>query len=117
MKTKVNGQPKNEKQAAELSKFEAIKDILFGDNIQNYNDEFILIKRDILKKRQELLDLLADTKTELDTAIDNLSTDLNIRITELEDKLQSNIDTLDDNKVDKKALSNLFLKLGNSLND
>ncbi|RNC84948.1 MAG: fructose 1,6-bisphosphatase [Winogradskyella sp.] len=117
MKTKTNGKLNNTKKEAEVSKFEAIKDILFGENIQNYDQEFESVKKDILNKRQELLDLIADTKTELDTAIDNLSTDLNIRITELDDKLQNSMELLEDNKVSKKVLGDLFIKLGNKLND
>lgn len=95
----------------------AIKDILFGENIENYNEEFARIKKDILLKKQELLELISDTQTELNTAIDNLSTDVNIRITELDDKIQDKVDTLEAKKVDRKALSDLFIKLGNKLND
>lgn len=116
MKTKTNGIPMPAVNEDEASKFETIKDILFGENIKTYNHEFESVKKDILNKRQEILDLIADTKTEIDTAIDNLSTDLNIRITEINDQLSNNIEELEAKKVNKATLSDLFIKLGTALN-
>ena len=117
MKTKVNGKTKPSESGTEVSKIEAIKDILFGENIQTYDEEFEVVKKDILAKKKELENLITDIRTELDTAIDNLSTDLNIRITELDDKLQHKAELLEDKKVDRRMLSELFIKLGNKLND
>ncbi|WP_299128854.1 fructose 1,6-bisphosphatase [uncultured Winogradskyella sp.] len=116
MKTKINGAQKPVTKDDESSKFEAIKEILFGENIKTYNHEFESVKKDILNQRQEILDLIADTQKEIDSAIDNLSTDLNIRITELQDQLNNNIDELEAKKVSKATLSDLFIKLGTALN-
>lgn len=115
MKTKVNGQSTHPQTDNEISKFDAIKDILFGENIQNYDKQFELLKKDILSKKEELLDVISDTEKEINTAIDNLSTDVNIRITSLEDKLQDRINTLENNKLDKEVLGNLLVKLGEKI--
>lgn len=117
MKTKVNGTITNTKDKAEPSKFDAIKEILFGENIETYNKEFEEVKQTILDQKNELLNLIDEVKKELDVAIDNLSTDVNIRITNLEDKLSDRIDALEDTKIDKASLSSLFIKLGNKIND
>ena len=66
------------------SKIDAIKQLIFGENIQEYNHEFEAVKKDILNKKKELEQLLEEVKAELLQNIDNLSTDINIRITELE---------------------------------
>ena len=69
------------------SKIEAIKNLIFGENIQEYNHEFETLKSEIAAKRQELMEYVDDTRKELMTAIDNLSTDVNIRISDLEQAL------------------------------
>ncbi len=98
------------------SKIEAIKNLIFGENIAAYNSEFEKVKKDIAAKRQELREYIEDTSKELNQAIDNLSTDINIRITELEDNLADKADMLDDKKVDKKTLGDLLISLGEKIN-
>ena len=99
------------------AKIEAIKNLIFGDNIAAYNSEFNLVKKDILSKKAELEELIEDTRKELLQSIDNLSTDLNIRITELEDSLNDKVDTLESKKVDKKSLGELLISLGEKIKD
>ncbi|TYP76167.1 fructose 1,6-bisphosphatase [Aquimarina intermedia] len=107
--------PQNETDAA-TSKIEAIKNLIFGENIVAYDSEFDAVKKDILTKRKELEDLVQDTRKELLQAIDNLSTDVNIRITDLEDTLADNIATLESKKVDKKTLGDLLIAMGEKIN-
>lgn len=99
------------------SKIDAIKELIFGENIQAYNSEFETLKADILSKKETLENLIDDVKSELLQNIDSLSTDLNIRITELEDSFNDKIDTLDNKKVDRKQLSDLFIKLGEKISE
>ncbi len=98
------------------SKIEAIKNLIFGDNIAAYNSEFELVKKDIAAKRQELRDFIEETSKELNQAIDNLSTDINIRITELEDNLADKVEMLDNKKVDRKTLGDLLITMGEKIN-
>ncbi|MEW7289182.1 fructose 1,6-bisphosphatase [Aquimarina sp. 2304DJ70-9] len=98
------------------SKIEAIKNLIFGENIAAYNSEFEKVKRDISSKKKELEDFIDDTRKELHQAIDNLSTDINIRITELEDNLADKADMLDSKKVDKKILGDLLIAMGEKIN-
>ncbi|OED38948.1 fructose 1,6-bisphosphatase [Flavobacteriaceae bacterium (ex Bugula neritina AB1)] len=111
-----------EKQAVEeqgvndpSSKIEAIKNLIFGENIAAYNSEFESVKRDIASKKKELEEFIDDTRKELNQAIDNLSTDINIRITELEDSLAEKTETLEAKKVDKKTLGDLLITLGEKI--
>ncbi|NQY30695.1 MAG: fructose 1,6-bisphosphatase [Flavobacteriaceae bacterium] len=99
------------------SKIEAIKNLIFGENIAEYNDEFEAIKRDIKAKKNALEELISSVKQELHQTIDNLGTDVNIRITELEDTLEAKADELNEQKVDRKLLGDLLVKLGNKISE
>lgn len=99
------------------SKIEAIKNLIFGENIAEYNSEFEDIKADINKKKAILEELIETTRTELNQSIDNLGTDLNIRITELEDSIENKIENLEEKKVDRKLLGDLLIKLGNKISE
>lgn len=99
------------------SKIEVIKNLIFGENIAEYNSEFEEIKADINNKKKAIEELIEATRTELSQAIDNLGTDLNIRITELEDTVENNMEKLDEKKVDRKLLGDLFIKLGNKISE
>lgn len=115
MSKKTNTQPNTED--VNSSKIEAIKNLIFGENITEYNHEFENIKNDIIQKKETLEELISSVKAELNEAIDNLSTDLNIRITELEDHLEAKFDDLNEKKVDRKQLGDLLIKLGNKISE
>ena len=117
MKKTINGKEKEDSEILEKSKIDTIKDLLFGENISLYEKEFNSIKHTILSKKEELDELIETTRKELEHNIDSLSTDLNIRITELEDKFNAASEDLDSKKVDKKLLGDLFIKLGSKLSN
>ena len=97
------------------SKIELLKDLIFGDNIQQYNSDFDEIRKDIHRKKIELEGLIVEVKSELDTLIDSTSTDINIRISELEDSLGSRVEKLGSEKVDKSVLGALLISLGEKI--
>jgi gas vesicle protein len=97
------------------SKIEVIKNLIFGENIAEYNSEFETLKKEIDSKRLELQKYIDETREELMSSIDNLSTDINIRITDLENLLEDKADKLDDQKVDRKLLGDLLISLGEKI--
>lgn len=96
-------------------RLEAIKNLIFGENIQQIDSEFQLLKEHVEKRKEELVNLIETTEKELTSAIDNLETDLNIRITNLESKLDENIEELEHKKVDRKILGDLLVGLGEKI--
>ena len=98
------------------AKIEAIKNLIFGENIAAYNSEFESLKQDISSKKKELENFIDDTRKELNQAIDNISTDINIRITELEDSLSDKVANLDKEKIDRKTLGDLLITMGEKIN-
>ncbi|GAB1855813.1 hypothetical protein MHTCC0001_06480 [Flavobacteriaceae bacterium MHTCC 0001] len=116
-KTKEEASILNDNPKSNSSKIDAIKEIIFGENIQEYNSEFEAIKSDILAKKEELQNLISSVESELLQNIDNLSTDINIRITDLESALNDKLDNLDEEKMNRKLLGDLFIKLGNKISE
>ena len=112
-KGKKEDNPQNTADSA--SKIEVIKNLIFGENIAEYNSEFETLKKEIDSKRKELKNYIDETREELMSSIDNLSTDVNIRITDLENSLEDKADKLDDQKVDKKLLGELLVSLGEKI--
>jgi archaellum component FlaC len=96
-------------------RLEAIKNLIFGENIEQINTDFDTIKKLIEKRKEELESFIEETSKNLNTLIDNLSTDVNIRITDLEENLNEKIDTLNQNKVDRNTLGKLLTALGEKI--
>ena len=107
--TKTNGELDS------VSKIEAIKNLIFGENIQQYDSEFEKLKAEIDQRKQALEDYIAEVRKELTQSIDSLSTDLNIRITEVEDRLKEKADELSEDKLDRKEFGNLLKELGEKI--
>ena len=101
--------------ADSASKIEVIKNLIFGENIAEYNSEFQTLKKEIYDKRKELKKYIDEAREDLMSSIDNLSTDINIRITDLENALEDKADKLDEQKVDKKLLGDLLISLGENI--
>lgn len=97
------------------SKIEAIKNLIFGENIQQYNSEFETLKKEIEKQKNALESYIDEVRGELMQSIDSLSTDVNIRITDLEDSLNEKTETLTEQKVDRRELSKMLISLGEKI--
>lgn len=97
------------------SKIEAIKNLIFGENIQQYDSEFNTLKKEIERKKDILQDYIDEVRAEIMQSIDALSTDVNIRITDLEDSVQAKTDALTEEKMDRKELGNLLVKMGEKI--
>lgn len=96
-------------------RLEAIKNLIFGENIQQIDQEFQAIKNHVEKRKEELEDLIDTTRKELVASIDNLATDLNIRITDLENTFNDKTDELNHKKVDRNLLGTLLVSLGEKI--
>ncbi|RMB63433.1 fructose 1,6-bisphosphatase [Dokdonia sinensis] len=115
MAKKAKGASEPVQDAAANSKIEAIKNLIFGENIQEYNHEFDTLKTDIANKREELMEYVDDARKEIMTAVDNLSTDVNIRISDLEQALHDKAQDLDNRKVSRDSLGDMLIRLGENI--
>jgi len=96
-------------------RLEAIKNLIFGENIQQIDSDFQSLKNHIEKRKEELENLIDETRRELNKTIDNLATDINIRITDLENNLTEKTDELNHKKVDRNLLGTLLVSLGEKI--
>ena len=99
------------------SKIEVIKNLIFGENIQAYNSEFESLKQDIIDKKKILEDLIEEVSADLKKSIDNVSTDVNVRITDLEQSLEGKFEKLETKSVDKDLLGKLLIDLGKKVSN
>ncbi|TAE35097.1 MAG: fructose 1,6-bisphosphatase [Sphingobacteriales bacterium] len=97
------------------SRIEAIKNLIFGENIQQIDSDFQTLRNEIDKKKEDLENYIAQVNKELSQTIDNLETDLNIRITELDSKTNDNVAMLTHKKVDRKYLGELLVNMGENI--
>lgn len=97
------------------SKIEAIKNLIFGDNIVQYDSEFETLKKDLQNKKEHLENYIDEVRNELMQSIDSLSTDVNIRVTDLEDAINTKTDALSEKKVDRNELGKLLISLGEKI--
>lgn len=97
------------------SKIEAIKNLIFGESLVQYDTELDTIRKDLQKKKEHLENYIDEVRNELMQSIDSLSTDVNIRITDLEDALNAKTDALSEKKVDRKELGKLLINLGEKI--
>jgi len=97
------------------SKIEAIKNLIFGENIEQYDTEFDTVRKEIKAKKELLENYIDEVRNELMQSIDSLSTDVNIRITDLEDSLQAKTEALAEEKVSRKELGKLLKNLGEKI--
>ena len=112
---KKNTTPTNSAPTDSTSKIEAIKNLIFGENIEQYDSEFDTIRKEIKAKKELLENYIDEVRNELMQSIDSLSTDVNIRITDLEDSLQAKTEALAEEKVNKKELGKLLISLGEKI--
>ncbi|MEQ8550360.1 MAG: hypothetical protein RIC03_20765 [Cyclobacteriaceae bacterium] len=99
----------------EFNKLNSIRDILFGENMQQYQKEFDEIKS-IIRDNQERTDnRISDVRTEIMDKISALEDSINARITSTEDSLSQKIADLKDAKADRRALSSMFMDIAKQL--
>ena len=100
---------------ASNAKIEAIKELIFGENMVEYDQRFVEVQDLIEKSHATIESHLDSLKAELSTSIDNFNTDLNIRISDLEKSIGSRLDKLDASKSDRKSLGKMLENLGKKI--
>ena len=95
------------------SKLEAIKEIIFGENIKEYDHEFKKIKELILKHRQEIENHVAAVKKDIEEEIKQMKRDIDHAISDL----QSELSALDEAKTNRQKLGDLLEELGKKLKE
>lgn len=98
---------------SELSKLQAVKELIFGQEIQDYSAEF--------KNIHDTLDAI-QAKSDADNAatgkaLEQLQKTITSRIDRLEADLTKKLGILDDKKADRAKLGKMLIQIGEKLQD
>ena len=98
---------------SELSKLQAVKELIFWKEIQDYDAEFKnihrLINENKAKGDQDNIDQIK--------ALDNLEKNITARIDRLEAEVMKRIALLDNKKADRAKLGKMLIQIGEKLQD
>ena len=105
----------NQMTQQEVDKLEAVRDLLFGQNVREYRDEFKELK-DLLKSHRDEIDKTADSfKTDVLSKLDNLDNKFSAKIEETSNELNKRLDALSNDKADRKRIANLLSDMAKQL--
>ncbi|OEK06958.1 hypothetical protein [Roseivirga misakiensis] len=107
-------------------KIEAVKQLIFGENMQQYDSEFNEIKALIKKTRTDveneindtrdaLNKLINQTKESLTNDISDLRSDMNKKVTQLRSDMDDSVADLDERKVNRKLLGTMLQEMGKQI--
>ena len=95
-----------------------IRDIIFGPQMRNYEQQFQAVERDLERLQQEidrLTEQLADQDSSQTKKLQNLRREMRRADDGLRDELRQTAQKLTNDKVDRVALGELFIELGTHL--
>jgi len=98
-----------------VSKIDAVKELLFGQNMQEYDARFNQLQELILKNSKEYQTLFKSSQKELIQELQKTNRELAKRIEKLEATLQDKVHELKESKVDRQHLSSLLNDLASKL--
>lgn len=96
-------------------KIEAIKNLIFGENMEQIDKEFEVLRKTIDQKKADVDQYIAQTRSEIYTAINNLINDINAKLKDLETNTGKLTDALEQKKMDKYKLGGLLVELGEKI--
>ena len=100
---------------AQNTQINAIRDIIFGQNMQDYEQRFSEMERTMLRYRQEQEATLQQTAQNLAESIRILETKLSAQLDADNKKIANEINTLQNNKLDRFQLGKLLIDLGTKI--
>jgi predicted transcriptional regulator len=97
------------------SKIAAVRELIFGENMQEYSQEFDDVYSKLKKQKEETADNLADTTAKLENRINELQASLERSIEDLTSDMNQKLEELDDAKADRRKLGQALEKIAQML--
>jgi ElaB/YqjD/DUF883 family membrane-anchored ribosome-binding protein len=107
-------QAKAMSQVESAQEVDRIRDIIFGPQMQDYEQRFQIIQRDLDRLQQEI-DRLTEQDSSQGKKLQNLRREMQQADEDLRDELRQTAQNLMTDKVDRVALGELFVELGTHL--
>ncbi len=114
----MSDKEKNSTLSSEVEKINAIRDIIFGSDMQQYNQRFEDLKKELHDTQEEHKRSINEVTQSLEDKIAKLSDDFQAFQKEMVSKIDAisnRIDQVEDSKVDRKKLATLLDSISNEL--
>ena len=102
-------------QPSPIDRVEEIREIIFGSNIRQYNQEFQNLHDLLTQTRLELEQALSKNRQELDTAISKLKAETDSSLEQTHQRISQEVSRLDHAKTDREALGQMLIQMGQQL--
>ena len=93
------------------SRIAAVRDLIFGENIQQYNSEFEDVFNRIKALQNETEKNLGDSVANLESKLSDLESLMDNKFQDLNEDLEKKLADLDDEKADRKKLGKALEKI------
>ncbi|MEM6264366.1 MAG: hypothetical protein AAGI38_17765 [Bacteroidota bacterium] len=101
----------------QASKLDAIRDIIFGEQIQDYDARFSELNQELTQKHDNLNTRVEELEKRLQTAIDRLGESLANQMTAQHEQLMLEVQRLEHEKAKRVELGQLLIRMGQQLMD
>lgn len=95
----------------DFSKIQAVKELIFGPDIQTIEDQFKAVN----DRLDDLQNQLIDESNARESAVHELETKTEDLFAKFDDKMQEELDNLRDKKTDRAVLGKLLIQIGEKL--
>jgi hypothetical protein len=102
-------------QSEEQQKLNAVRDLLFGQNVKEYRGEFDELKKIIKEEKTENEHSVSDLKNDIIKRLDTLEEKLNRKIDDASKNLNERLDQINENKADRKKIASILHDLASKL--
>ncbi|WP_298778060.1 hypothetical protein [uncultured Polaribacter sp.] len=109
-KSEQNTTPNKDGQVVD-SRIAAVRDLIFGENIQQYDTEFADVYDKIKSLQDESRKNLSESVTNIENKLADLESLIDHKFQDLNDDLDKRLADLDDEKVDRKKLGKALEKI------
>lgn len=93
------------------SRIAAVRDLIFGENIQQYNTEFDDVYSKIKSLKEETENNLSESVTNIERKLADLESLMDNKFQDLNEDLERRLADLDDEKTDRKKLGKALEKI------
>ncbi len=93
------------------SRIAAVRDLIFGENIQQYNSEFDDVYNKIKSLKEQTQKNLAESVTNIENKLADLESLMDHKFQDLNDDLDKRLADLDDEKADRRKLGKALEKI------
>lgn len=100
-----------EKQQVVDSRIAAVRDLIFGENIQQYNTEFADVYDKLKALENQTRSNLAESVIQLENKLADLESLMDHKFQDLSEDLDKRLADLDDEKADRKKLGKALEKI------